>query len=209
MTQLFTPPSNKQANLARMDEAQRQQRVTQGTSAINSTFDGQFNDDYFNGRTQAFNDYATPQLEEQYGKAKKALTFALARDGGLDSSNRASREGELQQAYDTAKRGVADQALSYGNQSRSQIEEARASLISSLNASGDASQAATGAINRAQALSQPTAFSPIGQLFGDFTSSLGTQAAAERASAATGGALYKSPYDTGLFSSSGSVRNSR
>lgn len=208
MTQLFTPPSNRQANQARLDESLRQQRVQQGTSAINSTFDSQFNDGFYGARQQAYQDYANPQLQSQYDQARQQLTYALARSGGLDSSNRGSLEAQLQQQYDTAKRGVGDQALSYGNQARQSVEDARASLISSLNATGDAQQAASAATNRAQALSAQPAFNPIGSLFGDFTSALGTQAAAERATSLSGGTIYRSPYNTGLFSSAGSVRTS-
>lgn len=213
MTSLFSDPNkaNKtqilQAQQTRADETARQDQIRGGTQAINDTF-GQFNDDYFGKQQQNFLDYATPQLEDQYGKAKQELTYALARSGGLDSSARATKEAQLQQEYDTARRGISDQALTYGNQSRNSIEDARSGLVSTLNTSGDSGQAASGAIARAQALSQPQAFSPIGQLFGSFTSALGTQAAAEKATALSGGKLYQAPYgDLGLFHSAGSVKN--
>lgn len=212
MTSIFTPSNHasnvaeRDAAVARADEQARQGRITDGTNAINSTF-GQFDDNFYGGRQKAYTDYATPQLTSQYDKAKQQLTFALARDGSLDSSTRSAREAQLQETYDTAKRGVADQAVSYGNTARNSVEDARASLISTLNGSGDAAQAANGAVSRAQALSSPAAFSPLGDLFSSFTSALGTQAAAEKATAATGGQLYKSPYNTGLFSSASSVKN--
>lgn len=170
-----------------------------------TTKQGGFGEDFFNGRRDAFMNYATPQLEDQYGNAQKDLTFSLARSGQLDSSSRASQFGELTKMYDLNKQQVASQALDYSNQARTQIEDARADLIRTLNATGDATGAATSAITRASALSQQPAFSPIGSLFSDFTSALGTQAAQERAAAASGGA-YKSRYNTGLFGKSGSVQ---
>jgi hypothetical protein len=209
MTALFSDPgavAKKQATQARVQEVQRQDRIRGGTDQINSTF-GQFDDGYYGRQQQNFLDYATPQLEDQYGKAKQQLTYSLARSGGLDSSARSAQEGQLQQAYDTAKRGISDQALSYSNQSRNSVEDARAGLISALNATGDAAQVGNQAISRATALSQPQAFSPIGQLFGDFTSALGTQAAAEKATALSGG-VYRSQYgDLGLFHNADSVKN--
>jgi hypothetical protein len=57
--------------------------------------------------------------------------------------------------------------------------------------------AANSAISRSAILSQPAAYSPVGQLFADFTGALGTQAAAERAFAYGGGP--RPTFNTGLF----------
>jgi hypothetical protein len=188
--------SDKQAEQARADEQARQERIRQGTSQINDTFNSQFNDDFFGRRQQGYLDYATPQLQDQFGKAKEQLTYALARGGNTDSSLAAQKQAELQQAYDLNRQQVADQALSYGTQARNSVEDARSGLVQMLNASGDAQGAATAAITRAQALSQPQQYSPLGQLFGQFTSGLGAQAAAEKSAYISG----TSPtYNTGLF----------
>jgi len=193
-----------EAKAARKDEEARQARIRQGTTDINNTFDSQFNDDFFNKRQQAYMDYSTPQLEDQYSKANNELTFALARGGLLDSSARAQKQGDLQQLYDINKQKVADDALAGATQARTAVEDARSNLIATLNATGDAQGAANSALARSSALSQPAAYSPLGQLFTDFTSALGTQAAQERAAAASGGS-YKSNYDTGLFGNAGRV----
>lgn len=193
-----------EAKQARKDEQERQQRIREGTTKINSTFDSQFNDKFFDGRRDAFMSYATPQLEDQYGKAGKELTFSLARGGLLDSSARGQKMGELQKLYDVNKQKVADDALASSTQAKNAVEDARGNLISTLNATGDAQGAANSALTRASVLSQPAAYSPLGQLFTDFTSTLGIQAAQERAAAASGGS-YKSNYDTGLFGNAGRV----
>lgn len=165
---------------------------------------GGFNDDFFSGRRQAYIDYASPQLEEQYGDAQKQLTYALTRSGNLDSSMRADKSADLQKMYDLNKQKIADDALSYETQSRTAVEDARANLIATLNATGDAQGAANSAIARSQALSQAPAYSPLSQLFTDFTAGLGTQAAQERAEAASNGG-YKARYNTGLFGNAGRV----
>lgn len=198
---IFTGGSNPAigaAEKARNDEAFRQTQIREGTAAVDRTFAGSFNDDFFTGRKNAFLNYATPQLEQQYGDTRKALTFSLDRSGTLDSSTRAQKFGELQQLYDTNKQSIADQALSYENEARGSVENARSGLISSLNASGDATGLANQAISKAQALSAPQAFSPLSQLFSSFTSGLGQQAAQERAEAASGG-TYEARFNTGLF----------
>lgn len=191
-------PKDNSAAIARSDEQARQSKIREGTTNINNTFDSQFNDGYFDSRKSSFLDYATPQLNDQYEKAQKDLTFSLDRSGMLDSSVRASKEGELQKLYDTNRRSVADQALGYSTQARNSVEDARSGLIQTLNATGDAQGAATSAISRASALSQPEQYSPLAQLFTTFTSGLGQQAALEKSAALSGGA-YGGAYNTGLF----------
>lgn len=182
------------------------QAVASGKIFSGTQHTGGFGDDFFNDRREAYMNYATPQLEDQYGDAQKQLTFALARGGLLDSSVRGEKAGDLQQLYDTNKQKVADDALAYETQARNNVEDARANLIATLNATGDAQGAAKAAIARSQALSQPDSYSPLTQLFVDFTSTLGTQAALERANAMSGGATG-SRYNTNLFGNSGnSVR---
>jgi hypothetical protein len=196
-----------QAAQARADEMQRQERIRSGTQRVDDIFKQNFNDDFYANRQKSFLDYATPQLEDQYGTARKQLTFALDRAGTSDSSIRAQKEGELQKLYDSKKQAVADQALSYKSQAQGSVEDARSNLVSMLNATGDAEGAANSAISRSQALSTPPTYSALGSLFTDFTSALGTQAAAERATAMSGpNGAYKSPYNTGLFGNLGSVK---
>ncbi|RWA81508.1 MAG: hypothetical protein EOQ31_31690 [Mesorhizobium sp.] len=161
-----------------------------------------FNNDFFDARKQAYLDYADPQLQDQYNDANRQLTFSLARSGLLDSSARGEKLGDLQKLYDTQKQAIADKALSYETGARNSVEDARANLIQTLNATGDAEGAANSALARSQALSQPDAYSPLGQLFTDFTNGLGIQAAQERSYAAGG---PKPLYNTGLFSNAGRV----
>lgn len=189
--------ASKQAAATRAEEAQRQAEIRAGTGRINETF-GQFDDGYFTKQRQNYLDFALPQLDDQYGKAQKELTFALARGGNLDGSARSSQFGELQKAYDTNRTTIADQGQTFANQARTQVEDARSNLIATLNATGDASGAANGAISRAAALAQPAGYSPIGDAFSSITGALSAQAAAERAQALSGG-TFTAPYN--LFGS--------
>lgn len=184
------------ADAARAEEAARQARIREGTAGINSTFDSQFNDDFYGKRRQAYLDYANPQLSQQYDDARKALTYALDRSGTSDSSIRAAREAELQRTYDNNVRSLSDTALNYENDARNNVESARASLIQQLNASADQSAAVQGATNRAAALSAPVGYSPLGQMFSSFTNALGQQAQNEQTAGLTGTSSY---YNTGLF----------
>ena len=195
----------KEARMARAEEAARQARIREGTQRVGTIFDGNFNDQFFDGRRQAYVDYATPQVEDQFADAQKQLTFALARGGNLNSSVRGEKAADLQKRFDLTKQEVTDKGLSYANEARSNVEGARSELIGMLNATGDAEGAANSAVSRASTLSQPAAFSPLTQLFGDFTAGLGQQAALERAAAFSGGAVQPR-FNTGLFTPRGAVQ---
>ena len=191
-----------EAALARKEEQERQERIRTGSKKVNKIFDDNFNQGFFDARRDAYTGYATPQLEDQYGDANKQLTFALDRAGNLNSSARGEKAGDLQKLYDLNKQEIADKGLSYQTQAKSSVEDARGNLISTLNATGDAEGAANSALTRATVLSEPAAYSPLGQLFADFTNTLGIQAAQERSFAAGG---PKPRYDTGLFGGRGRV----
>lgn len=192
-----------EAAAARADEQQRQQRIRKGTERVNSIFERQFNDGYFDKQRDAYVNYATPQLDDQRADANKELIFAMDRGGQLDGSARASLAGELQKKYDLQRQKIQDDGLNFRTSAMNNVEDARSNLIATLNATGDAQGAANSALTRAAALSQPAAYSPISNLFADFTNTLGTQAAAERAYSYGGPAPT---YNTGWFGpKSGSV----
>jgi hypothetical protein len=162
-----------------------------------STSKGAFDEDFFKNRRQSYLDYATPQLQKQYQDAQRELTYSLDRGGNLDSSTNATQTADLGSLYKTNEQAIADKALGYETEARTAVEDARSDLVKTLNATGDAEGAATSAINRASALSRPDTYTPLSQLFADFTSGLGTQAALERAEASSRKNYAK--YDTGLF----------
>lgn len=152
---------------------------------------GGFDDAFYQNRRNAYMDYANPQLERQYKDAVQQLTFALGRNGLLDSTVRADRTGKLQTDYDTQRQGIADKAIDYENQARNSVEQARQNLISTLNVTGDASGAANSAVTQAKNLQAAPAFDPLASLFEDATAGLATQAQLE--------ARNTSQYNTGLF----------
>lgn len=191
--------------MARQAEAERQAKIRSGTAEIDKIFGDQFNDDFFKGRQDAFTDYAKPQLDDQFGEAKKQLTFALARKGTLDSTMRGQKEADLQKEYDNNARAVADRALAYGSEARGNVESSRADLIKMLNSTGDVEGSVNSALSRANSLSAPDAFSPLGPLFANFSAGLAQQAALERAAAYSGGAI-RPTFNTGLFANTGSVK---
>lgn len=94
--------------------------------------------------------------------------------------------------------GVRDPnaALNYENDARNNVEQGRSNLISRLNATADVASTVSSANNQAAALSAPQGYSPLGQMFGAFTSALDTQRRYETTAALTGSKPY---INTGLF----------
>lgn len=175
--------ASRAAAADRANEAARQERIRAGTSSVNQTFDGQFNDQFFDGLSQSYVDFARPQLDRQASEARDQLTFALARNGTLDSSMRSTQSADLQRDVDRGIQDITDKGREYATTARNNVEQARADLIANLTMTGDNVGATNAAMSRAKALSTPPAYSPIGQLFTDYTAGLAQQAAFERAAA--------------------------
>lgn len=161
------------AGEARAREEQRQAQIRAGMKRIDDTF-AQFDDGFFSQREQAYKDYALPQVDEQWQKATKELTYALSRGGNLQSGVAGERMGEAQREYERAKQQVADRAKQYGNEARGDVERNRSDLVSQLNSIADPEAAAQGAITRAKLLTAVPAFQPVGDLFLKLTDGLKT-----------------------------------
>lgn len=192
------------AKKLREQEKARQLEIKQGTKSINQAFKP-FDQDFYGDRAQSYEKFAMPQLNDQRQDASNELLFALARGGTLDSTIRTGQEAELQKLYGTERQNVVDKGLDYKQQAQSGVEDARDSLLRTLQTSANSKQAQQQAAARAAALTETPAYSPVGQVFQDFTSGLGKQFAAERAYSLGSG--VKPSFSTGLFSvPSSSVR---
>ncbi len=174
-------------------EAQRQADITAGYNQIQQIFGG-FNDDFYNNRSQSYVDYATPQLDQQYSDAQKALEFALARNGRLDSSVAGEQRAKLLEDFNKQKTAVADRGLQYANTARSNVEGSRADLVSLNSNLANPNQIAAEAQSRLAGLQAAPAYDPLAPLFTNVGEALGTQADLERRSTAR--------YNSGLFTPS-------
>lgn len=186
------------AQQARQSEQAREIRVNEGLwgpGGINPIF-SQFDDNFYNKRRDAYLDYANPQLSDQYADAHKQLTYALDRNGTLDSTARTGQEANLAKLYNTGKTGISNQALDYENSSRSNISNAKSDLVNELVSTGDSAAIGNEATSRAAAASLPDVYSPVSNVFSGFTQGLAQQAQLEQTAALTGGKPF---YNTGLF----------
>lgn len=174
----FTPkvPKDNSAQIAGEKEAERQARIKEGQSNIDSAFE-QFNDPYYEGVTTDYNSYYNPQVEQQYKDALDKLTLQLGQQGILQSSAGNEQIGKLTENYGKQKQTVADAALNAANDARARIQQQKTNLYSQNTAAADPSQAASLAATAAQSAISPPVYSPLGNLFAGLLGS-GTNALA-------------------------------
>lgn len=156
-------------------EKDRQAKISQGMTSINNQF-AQFDPTFYQKRADDYSNWATPQMQQQYDDAAKNLTYALARQyGTLDTSEAASRQARLAQAKTLAEGNIADQAQSYADTAKNNVENERTALVNQLQATADPSQASSEALRQAGILTnQSQAYSPLQDLFSNVMQGLGT-----------------------------------
>jgi hypothetical protein len=174
------PRRDNSAQIAAQKEAERQARIMQGVSNIDSAFAG-FNDDFYQGYQDDYLGYYTPQIEDQYNDAVKRLTLRLAQTGNLTGSVGADQLGDLLKYYNTQKTSLTNRALDATNTLRGDIDSRKSQLYADNRAAADPGSAAGAAAEAVQYLQPAPPSSPLANVFGDFFSNLGNAAVLDNA----------------------------
>lgn len=193
-------PKDNSAEIARAEEAARQEKIKQGTSAIDSAFTG-FNDDFYNNYQTQYSDYYNPQLNDQYGDATKKLTLQLARTGNLTGSTGAEQLAKLQQYYDTQKTAMTNQAITAANTLRGNVDTKKSQLYQDNRASADPGNASSAAAAAAQYLQPSAPTTPLADMFTDFLNNYGNISALSNAQKLAGQSAGVGTYGSGGKSS--------
>jgi hypothetical protein len=186
-----------EAERQRKLEEARQARIQEGRTAIDNNF-SQFNDQFYSDRSQAYQDYAMPELDSQYKDSMRKLVAALARSGNLQSSVRAEKMAALDEDYAKRKLDIQNTGTDYANSARNAVDKSRADLITQNMSLADPNAISANALANANSLAQMPTFSPLGTMLADVTSGLASQADLERRGL--------SQYNTGLFTARDSGR---
>lgn len=166
---------------------------------------GGFDDSFYNKRATAYNEFALPQLQDQYEDQRKALTYALARGGNLGSSLSAAKKAALDKDYALQQQNVYDTGQDYANKARADVAAQKQNMVSLLQASADPDAVANLAQSQAQSLSSMPSFSPLSPVISNVAGSLGTYLANQQTADAVRKAYGNSPYSNPLSRSSGKV----
>ena len=156
------------------EEEARQGRITQGKANIDSAFSG-YDDSFYAGQSQNYMDYATPQIEDQYGDALKSLTSALSRNGVSQSSMAADRRANIEKQLAQAQTDAARQGQSFANDTRQSLASVKNNLISQNQSLADPTLISNMAANQAAAASQLPSYNPVAQIFAGAAEGLATQ----------------------------------
>jgi hypothetical protein len=95
---------------AKADELARQARVDEGIDEIEDVF-SQYDQDFYDKRSDAYMDYQAPQLQDQYKEGLKELQFALARGGRLNSSTEVAKKAGAAQDLQFQRQEMAERAM--------------------------------------------------------------------------------------------------
>jgi hypothetical protein len=163
----------EESERARREEEARKAKVEAGTARINDIF-SQFGDEFYKKRYDAYMNYYTPQLADQFGDAQKNLTFALANAGTLNSTVAADKQAELQKAYDAQRASIVSQAEADRSQAQTDTQSRKSALISQLNTTADADAAANSALAQSKIVaSSAPQYDTLGNVFAGLAEGVG------------------------------------
>ncbi len=177
-------PKDNSAEVARQNEEARQAKIRQGQQSIDDTFAQTFTDDYFGGLTKNYEDYYSPQLQQQYDDARKELTFQTARAGNTESTAANDIFAKLEKQKQDAYTKITNDALAAAGKAKSDVAAQKSNLYSLNNAAADPTQASSQAAQAALQLNQPVSYSPLGQVFASLINTGGNIAAINNATSA-------------------------
>lgn len=170
------PSAEEQRAEAQQQETERQNRVRETTGAVNDIFDRRYGPEYFTGIGDAFREHYRPQVEDQFSQARRAIALRYADNAGSSAANRT--RAALHGDYARAGQEVEAGAQGAMGDARREVETRRSQLVNLAEAGSSLENTAAQArIAASQNLGRPE-YSPIGDLFGRYMSTVGMAARA-------------------------------
>lgn len=145
---------------ARASEEERQRQIDSAVGNINTAFAG-FDPAFYNNRAKAYQDFALPQLGEQYQDTARNLSYRLANQHMLDSSGARFLTNTLDRETAKQRQGIVDESLRQGQQLRKDIAQEKTGLINQAQVAADPALAQQAALASASSFTQPSAFAPV------------------------------------------------
>lgn len=164
----FGKSSNNAANAARDEQQQREAKIRQGMSQLDTQFAG-FDEPFYQQRQQDYIRYALPQLTQQMQQTQRNMVGSLAGRGLLNSSAGQRIGSQFQREVNTQRQNVADTGLQAANTLRGQINQEKSNLTGQLLASADPAATTQQALQASTQFQQPSYFAPLGNAFQNFS----------------------------------------
>lgn len=150
---------------------QNQQRVNLNAAVgnIKNAFSG-FTPNWYQGIAKAYQDYALPQLQQQYRSNADQFGFKMSNQGLQRSTQNQAGQQALQQGFDQGKTQIAQQGQGLVQQEQQQVQNQEANLLNMAQTATSPGQVALMAQGQAANIQTPSVFQPIGQFLGSFAS---------------------------------------
>ena len=159
--------NNNAATQLRGQQQQQQAYTNSAVNQINQAFSG-YTPQFYNNYGQNYMNWALPQLGQQYQQTSQQLGGKLANQGLTNSSAAQNQWNQLQNTNSLNQQGIASTAQQMQNQLQQQVGQEQAGLIGQAQQSTNPMQVAQGATAAAAGFGTPSAFQPLGNLFGNF-----------------------------------------
>jgi len=159
--------ARQQADALAAQQQATANNINAGRSSIDSAF-AQFDEPYFANAAKSYNDYYTPQINQQEEMARDKLTSQLAGQGVLDSTVGANRMAMLAKSAADQRASTANSAQSHANSLRGRVSSSKDALYASNQAAADPNATAARATGEATTLANGVQLSPqqpVGDLF--------------------------------------------
>lgn len=188
--------SNKAVKAQQEADAQKQQQIAAGTSAVNSVFDNPTRGTDIKSFVAATKGLLRGSLDDQQTDALRNTKFALARNGQTGGQVDVDQNANLAQFYNKGLLKVTQAANAAGERVKQSDENSRQSLLSLVQSGLDQNSAAiqAGNLTRSNIATETAAIDPntVSSAFGnlaDYYTNSTTQKAYNDANRTTG-ALY-------------------
>ena len=180
------------SNAVTQYQQQQQAALAAGSKGIQTAFSG-FTPAFYDQREKAYEDFALPQLGQQYRQTNNQLNLGLADKGILGGS----AAGQLNQALQTAnaqqEQGVVNTAQTQAQNLQQQVAGQESELYGELQESQNPTQVTQNAVGLAAQTAAPSVFQPLGQAFQNFATTYLANNTANQYNPITASYLYN-PY---------------
>ncbi|MDE2101771.1 MAG: hypothetical protein KGL39_31280 [Patescibacteria group bacterium] len=149
-------------------EKKRQAGITAGMREINQDFAG-FTPDFYDKVAQNYTAATTPAMMQDYQATKNNLTYALARNGILNSGAAVQRNKSLQGQLAQNETQISNNAQNQSNTLQANVNTQKGQLVGQLESSADPASIGEQATAATSQLRADSPIQPLGNLFSNWS----------------------------------------
>lgn len=151
--------------MAASQEKKRQGLITEGTAAVDKAYAG-FTPSFYDQRSQAYQNFAMPELGNQYRDTRNSLVFGMANKGLLGGSAAREANSNLNRKMSEGKQQIVDTGKQQAQGLQQQVEASKTSLLNNVYAGADPANATQQATATAAGFTPASTFAPMANMFG-------------------------------------------